>query len=63
MRSYAAGMTFKFTWHYDRGETFADAIVHLLGVAMAIGGAAVLFVIAVQSGDTTRFAITSFEPC
>ena len=38
------------------GETLADAVVHLLGVAIAIGGGAVLFVIAVHSGDATRFA-------
>ncbi|HYC16833.1 MAG TPA: hemolysin III family protein [Pseudolabrys sp.] len=56
MHNYASGMTSQFDWRYDRGETFADAIVHLLGVAMAIGGAAVLLVIVVQSSDTTRFA-------
>jgi hemolysin III len=49
-------MTSPFIWDYDRGETLADAVVHLLGVAMAVGGAAVLIVIAVHSGDATQFA-------
>ena len=46
MRNYATGMTFPFAWDYDRRETLADAIVHLLGVALAVCGAAVLIVIA-----------------
>jgi len=47
-------MAFPFAWDYDRGETLADAIVHLLGVALAVCGAAVLIVIAVHGGDTAR---------
>jgi hemolysin III len=54
MRNYATGMTFQFTRDYDRGETLADAIVHLLGVALAVCGAAVLIVIAVHGGDAAR---------
>lgn len=54
MRNYATGMTFPFGWDYDRGETLADAIVHLLGVALAVCGAAVLIIIAVHGGDTAR---------
>jgi hemolysin III len=54
MRNYATGMTFPFAWDYDRRETLADAIVHLLGVALAVCGAAVLIVIAVHGGDTAR---------
>ena len=54
MRNYATGMTFPFAWHYDRGETLADAIIHLLGVALAVCGAAVLIIIAVHGGDTAR---------
>jgi hemolysin III len=48
-------MASHFTWDYDRGETLADAVVHILGVALAIGGAAVLFVIAVH-GTISQFA-------
>ena len=48
-------MASQFTWHYDRSETLADAVVHLLGVAMAIAGAAVLIVIAVHGGNITQF--------
>jgi hemolysin III len=44
------------SWDYDRGETVADAVVHILGVALAIGGAAVLFVIAVHHGTISQFA-------
>ena len=44
------------SWDYDRGETLADAVVHILGVALAIGGAAVLFVIAVHHGTISQFA-------
>ena len=49
-------MASHFTWDYDRGETLADAVVHILGVALAIGGAAVLFVIAVHHGTISQFA-------
>ena len=45
-----------FTWDYDRGETLADTVIHILGVALAIGGAAVLFVIAVHHGTISQFA-------
>jgi hemolysin III len=58
LHNYARGMTssFSFTWDYDRGETFADAVVHALGVAMAIAGAAVLVVIALHHGTIAQFA-------
>jgi hemolysin III len=49
-------MTSRFTWDYDRAETLADAVVHILGVAMAIAGAAVLIVFALHGGDTAQFA-------
>jgi hemolysin III len=55
MANYASGMPYRLTWNYDRGETIADAVVHILGVAMAIGGAAVLIAIAVHSGDIAKF--------
>jgi Haemolysin-III related len=51
LHKYASPMTTPFTWDYDRGETVADAVIHILGIAIAIGGAAVLTVIAVHQGD------------
>jgi hemolysin III len=56
MDIYARGMTSPFTWHYDRSETIADAVVHTLGVALAIGGAALLTVITARQGTTTQVA-------
>jgi hemolysin III len=50
----ASTMGTKFTWDYDRGETIADAVIHILGIAIAIGGAAVLAIIAVHQGDITE---------
>lgn len=49
-------MTAPFTWHYDRSETRADAVVHILGVAIAIAGAAVLFVIVAHKATVAQFA-------
>jgi hemolysin III len=54
MHNYASGMTDRFSWDYDRGETLADAVVHILGLAVAFGGAAVLAVLAVREGDITE---------
>jgi hemolysin III len=54
MHNYASGVTAQFTWNYDRGETVADAVVHILGLAMATGGAAVLAVVAAHEGDITE---------
>lgn len=42
-------MTSPLTWNYDRAETIADAVVHILSVALAIGGGAVLVVIAAHA--------------
>src|SRR5215831_15079012 len=42
---------FSCPWDYDRKEIFADCIVHILGLVTAIGGAAVLIVIAVHAGN------------
>lgn len=51
----------KFTWDYDRSETLADAVIHVLGVAMALGGAAALIVIAVHGGNIAQFlAVTIY---
>ena len=33
---------FDWHWDYDRGETLADAVIHILGIALAIAGAAAL---------------------
>jgi hemolysin III len=52
-------MAAQFPWNYDRSEIFADGIVHVLGVIIAIGGAAVLIVIAVHVGNITRLAAVS----
>jgi len=49
-------MTAPFTWDYDRGETIADAVVHILGVALAIAGAAVLIVITARHGTIAQVA-------
>jgi len=56
MQNYASGMTFPFAWDYDRGETIADAVVHVVGLALAITGAAVLIVIAVHGASAAQFA-------
>jgi hemolysin III len=52
-------MPSQFSWDYDRSELLADGIVHMLGVIIAIGGAAVLIVIAVHAGDITRLTAVS----
>ena len=54
LHKYASTMGTKFTWDYDRGETVADGVIHILGIAIAIGGAAVLAVIAVHQGNITE---------
>jgi hemolysin III len=43
-------------WNYTRAETIADAVVHIVGIALAIGGAAALIVIAVHHADVSQFA-------
>jgi hemolysin III len=47
-------MTIQFAWKYDRGETVADAVVHILGVTMAIAAAALLVVVAARDDDVTE---------
>jgi len=39
----------KFAWDYDRAEIIADGIVHGIGVALGVAGAAVLLVIAFRA--------------
>lgn len=48
-------MNSPFTWDYDRAERLADAVVHILSIALAIGGAATLIVIAAH-GTLAQFA-------
>jgi hemolysin III len=58
MAGYTGAMNSPFSWHwdYDRGETLADAVIHILGIALAIGGAAVLFVSTARHGSHVQFA-------
>jgi hemolysin III len=51
-----ADMPPPLAWDYDRGETIADAVVHTLGLALALGGAAVLIVKAVQNASAVHLA-------
>jgi hemolysin III len=55
MPRYERGVNPPIPWDYDRGETLADAVVHALGIAMAIGGGAVLIVIAAHQGSIVQF--------
>ena len=41
-------------WDYDRGELVADAIVHILGIVLAIAGAAGLIAALVAVGSAAR---------
>jgi hemolysin III len=58
MAGYAGAMNtpFGWRWDYDRGETVADAVIHILGIALAIAGAAALFVSTARHGSLVQFA-------
>ncbi|RDV05527.1 PAQR family membrane homeostasis protein TrhA [Undibacter mobilis] len=56
-------MTTPIAWNYDRAETIADAVVHALGIALAIAGAAVLLVIAVHHANVSQFAAITIYLC
>jgi hemolysin III len=58
MADYARGMNspFRWRWDYDRGELVADAVVHILGIALAIAGAAALFISTARHGSLVQFA-------
>jgi hemolysin III len=43
-------------WDYDRSELVADAVVHILGIVLAIAGAAALITILVEVGSVTRIS-------
>ncbi len=45
-----------FAWNYDRAEIIADSIVHGLGAALGVPGAAVLLVIALQTVRSAEIA-------
>lgn len=49
-------MTPPIAWDYDRAETIADAVVHGLGIALAVGGGAVLIVIAAFHANVSQWA-------
>src|SRR5262249_44935100 len=51
MHNQAGGMSIPFGWKYDRGETVADAVVHILGVMMAITVLVVRVVVAAHCDD------------
>src|SRR5664280_430157 len=38
--------TATFSWNYDRAEIIADGIIHAIGIALGVAGAAVLLLIA-----------------
>jgi hemolysin III len=61
MADYARGMNspFSWRWDYDRGEIVADAVVHILGIALAIAGAAALFISTARHGSLEQFAAVS----
>lgn len=48
------GMNAPITWNYDRAETIADAVVHGLGIALAIGGGAALMILAVHHANVSQ---------
>jgi hemolysin III len=47
-------------WHYDRAETIADAVVHVLGIALAIAGGAVLIVLVAQGTAAQVVAVAVY---
>lgn len=49
-------MTASFSWNYDRAETIADAVVHLLGIGFAIGGAVALVIVTASHGTFAQVA-------
>jgi hemolysin III len=51
-----ADMPPPLSWDYDRGETIADGVIHALGLALALGGGAVLVVKAVETASGVHLA-------
>lgn len=43
----ADGRPLHVSWHYDRTELIADAVVHVLGLVLATSGAAILITLAI----------------
>jgi hemolysin III len=56
MHNYTGDVATEFAWKYDRGETVADAVIHILSVTMAIAAAALLVVVAAHDDDVTEVA-------
>lgn len=53
-------MNVPFTWDYDRAEKIADAVVHILSIALAIVGGAVLIVIAAHGTPEQIIAVAVY---
>ena len=45
------GRPLRVTWDYDRAEIFADGVVHVAGIALALIGAGALFLAAIYSSE------------
>lgn len=43
-------------WNYDRAETIADAVVHGLGIALAVAGGAALMIVAALYANVSQVA-------
>lgn len=56
MKASAADTCSPLTWNYDHGETLADSVVHALGIVFALGGGAVLVVMAMHADSTAQLA-------
>ena len=47
-------MTAPIPWNYDRAETLADAVVHGLGIALAVAGGAALMIVAALTANVSQ---------
>ena len=50
--------TATFSWNYKRAELVADGIIHLVGVALGVAGAAVLLIIAFHTARAAEITST-----
>ncbi|WP_173934686.1 hemolysin III family protein [Chelativorans sp. Marseille-P2723] len=46
-------------WHYDRAESFADGVIHVIGVLLAVTGAAALLIVMAWGAETDIAIATS----
>jgi hemolysin III len=44
----------RFAWNYDRAEIIADGVIHIIGVALGVVGAAVLLAIAFRAARSVE---------